>query len=232
MLYSVTSGLGLLICLAWFASGWMGGPGMTAYSQSREREVRVEEVGDFFRQQNKRILTFIGYSGSGYEDVERMIARAEAILRAQEPHATLINIGATPDGIGAVYELAKRLGFVTTGIVSSVARTYHVALSPHVDHVFYVRDETWGGFLPGTETLSPASQAMVENSDAIIAIGGGAVGRDELIAAQRLAKPLQFIAADMNHRKALEKAKEQGKPTPTDFRGAAHLVFGTKASDP
>jgi hypothetical protein len=124
-----------------------------------------------------------------------------------------------------VYETAKRKGFLTAGIVSTQAKENDVKLSPCVDIVFYVRDATWGGFAPGTEQLSPTSTAMVENSDVIVAIGGGEVSRDELIAAKRLGKKVQFIPADMNHGIARERARKRGQPVPTDFRGAAGVVF-------
>ena len=136
-----------------------------------------------------------------------------------------MNIGATPDGIGAVYETAKRKGFLTAGIVSTQAKDSKIKLSPCVDIVFYVKDATWGGFIPGTERLSPTSTAMVENSDVIIAIGGGEVSRDELIAAKRLGKKVQFIPADMNHEIARERARKRGQPAPSDFGGAAATVL-------
>lgn len=233
MRYRVMNGFQLMALLVFTGCTTLSVAGDAgADSQPQQRGVTPEEVRTFFREQNKRVLTFIGYSGSGYEDVEAMMAQAWAVLQTYDPRTTIVNIGATPDGIGAVYELAKRLGFVTTGVVSSVARAYQVETSPHVDHIFYVEDTTWGGFQPGTQILSPTSRAMVENSDVLVAIGGGEIGRDELIAARRLSKPLQFIAADMNHRKALEKAQKKGQPAPTDFVGAAHAVFGPKASRP
>ena len=37
-----------------------------------------------------------------------MLAGAERVLSEFDPGRTIVNIGATPDGIGAVYELAKR----------------------------------------------------------------------------------------------------------------------------
>lgn len=40
----------------------------------------------------------------------------------QQRMKVLINSGATAEGIGQVYELAKRRGFTTIGIVSSLAR--------------------------------------------------------------------------------------------------------------
>lgn len=183
------------------------------------------EIRDFFQGTKKALLTFVGYSGAGYEDQLSMLKQAEHILSEFDPGKTIVNIGATPEGIGGVYEIAKRRGFVTTGIVSAQAKQYNVQPSPYVDHVFYVQDATWGGFLKGTERLSPTSDAMVENSDIVVGIGGGEVARDELIVARRLGKKVRFIPADMNHQKARESARKKGLPEPTDFRGAAHAVF-------
>jgi hypothetical protein len=121
--------------------------------------------------------------------------------------------------------LAKRKGFLTTGIVSSQARQNKLKLSPHVDQVFYVEDATWGGFVTGTKELSPTSKAIVANSDIMVGVGGGEVARDELVAAKRLGKQVRFIPADMDHQKARESARKKKLPEPTDFRGAASAVF-------
>ena len=77
---------------------------------------------------------------------------------------------------------------MTSGIVSTQARDSNATLSPCVDHVFYVQDPSWGGFVEGSERLSPTSEAMVAVSDHLVAIGGGEVSRDELIAARRAGK--------------------------------------------
>ena len=84
-----------------------------------------------------------------------------------------MNIGATTRRIGVVYELAKQKGFTTSGIVSTQAREAKATISPCVDIVFFVKDASWGGFVEGTENLSPTSAAMVEVSDRLVAIGGG-----------------------------------------------------------
>lgn len=178
----------------------------------------------FFRDAGKTVLTFAGYSGAGYEDPAAMRAAAQRVLDEFDPARTLVNIGATEEGIGAVYELAKRRGFVTTGIVSTQARESKTPLSPHVDHVFFVEDASWGG-LQEDGKLSPTSQAMVDHSSVMVAIGGGEVARDEMRAARRAGKPVRFIPADMNHRQALETAQRKGQPAPQDFRGAAHAAF-------
>ena len=76
----------------------------------------------------------------------------------------MINIGGTAVGIGVVYELAKQRGFRTLGIVSTLARDGGETLSPCVDLVFFVRDASWGGRLPGSKRLAPTSAAIVANS--------------------------------------------------------------------
>jgi NADPH:quinone reductase-like Zn-dependent oxidoreductase len=158
-----------------------------------------------------------------------MLKRAGRALDGLNPKRAVVNIGATAQGIGAVYELAKRRGFTTTGIVSSLAKEQGVALSRCVDHVFYVKDAAWGGLVPDTTLLTPTSEAMVGVSHVLVAIGGGEVARDELLAARRMGKPVSFVPADMNHRLALDKAASKGLPAPTDFRGAAHAALLPKS---
>ena len=190
------------------------------------REATPADVRAYFENQHKTVLTLLGYSAADYEDKAALLARATELLERADPKTTIVNIGATPDGIGAVYELAKKKGFTTSGIVSTQARDSKASLSPCVDVVFFVKDASWGGFLEGTERLSPTSAAMVDASDRIVAIGGGEVSRDELIAAKRAGKDVTFIPADMNHTIARERALKRGQPVPTDFRGAAGVAFG------
>lgn len=188
-------------------------------------EATPQEMVEFFAARRWRVVTFFGYSGAEYEHPAAMLKRAGRVLDRLDPKLAVVNIGATAQGIGAVYELAKRRGFTTTGIVSSQAKEQGVALSPCVDHVFYVQDAAWGGYLPGTTTLTPTSDAMVRVSHMLVAIGGGEVVRDELLAAGRMGKRSSFTPADMNHRLALDKAASKGQPAPTDFRGAAHAAL-------
>ena len=202
--------------------------GRTALACEPPMTTRVaspEEIRTFFENKKMRVLTFLGYSGAEYEDKTAMLEQAVRILDQFDPRKTIVNIGATAEGIGAVYDAAKRKGFLTAGIVSTQAKDSKAALSPCVDIVFYVKDETWGGFISGTEILSPTSRAIVENSDVIVAIGGGEVARDELIAARRLGKRVELIPADMNHQIARDRALKRAQPAPTDFRGAAASAF-------
>lgn len=184
------------------------------------------QIGRFFAAQGRRVLSFLGHSDSGYEDPGAMLGHAERVLDEFDPHEAIVNIGATPGGIGAVYELAQRRGFMTTGIVSTQAREAGVPLSRFVEVVLFVADASWGGLLPGSTLLSPTSQAIVDHSDVIVAIGGGSVARDELDAALRAGKTARFIAAEMNHHAALAAAARKGLPPPSDFRGVAGERFG------
>jgi len=184
----------------------------------------------FFQGFGKRVLTFFGYSVE-YENQATMLALARKGLARIPPGAVLINIGATASGIGAVYPLAKAMGFTTTGIVSSVAAEHMENISDSVDYVCFIADTQWGGKVKGTERLSPTSQAMVACSDVLVAIGGGEVTRDELMAGKALGKPVYFYPAEVSHRHLVQRAQKRNEPTPESFWGAAHQVFGPQEGD-
>jgi hypothetical protein len=186
----------------------------------------------FLRGKAKKVLTFAGYSGAGYESADAMGDQAAAVLNGEDPATTWINSGATAEGIGAIYGLAKDKGFSTLGIVSSLACEKGVPLSPWVDLVFVVEDTSWGGRLPGSAGLSPTSRAMVDASTAYVAIGGGEIARDEFLAARQAGKTVLFLPAEMDHKSAIDKALKQGKPLPDDFRGAVHQALLASPATP
>ena len=66
---------------------------------------------------------------------------------------------------------------------------------------------------------------MVQAGDEFIAIGGGDIARDEAAAAQAAGKPVRYIAADMNHAAAIDKARRTHQPAPQDFTGTLRLLF-------
>ena len=179
------------------------------------------------RKAGRSVVTFVGFSGAGYEDalaVERVIAN---VLDELSPTSVLICAGATPEGIGAVYPLAKQRGFTTIGIVSALAEKEGATFSRDVDTVFVIADDTWGG-LNADGKLSQTSSAMVGAADEMIAIGGGEIARDEIAAAMATGKKVRYMVADMNHAAAIRKAKEMRQPEPDDFRGAVHVYFDRK----
>lgn len=217
LLSVIVLGGGLMLVLT-------GGPmarAMACDSDTVLNELPVNDVEAFFKDQKKTVLTFIGYSGGEYEDPAAMLEQAAEVLDEFDPQTTLINIGATVDGIGAVYEIAKQDGFVTTGIVSTQARKYDAQISSCVDYVFFIEDATWGGYLPDSNKLAPTSAALISVTDIFVGIGGGEIGRDEMLEGRAAGKEVRFYPADMNHRIAIEKAEKKGLPAPTDFSGAA-----------
>ena len=187
------------------------------------------ETQAFFKSLRKRVLTFFGYSVD-YEDQEAMLAIVRKGLSKIPSDAVLVNIGATASGIGAVYPLAKAMGFTTTGIVSSVAAEHMENISNAIDHVCFVADTQWGGKVTGSDHLSPTSQAMVTCSDVLVAIGGGEVTRDELMAGKAIGKPVYFYPAEVSHQYLIQRARKRNEPLPQSFWGATHEVFGRRDS--
>ena len=121
-----------------------------------------ENLAGYFRRPGMTVLTFLGYSAADYEGKEAMLAAASHVLDQYPAAITIVNIGAAEPGIGAVYDMAKRKGYSTSGIVSSQAKKENVPLAPCVDHVFYVDDDTWGGKLPIlTSCRRPRAQWLI-----------------------------------------------------------------------
>ena len=170
------------------------------------------------------MVTFTGFSGTGYEDEAEVREVILKELKNFDPSDTLICAGATPEGIGMVYPVALQKGFCTAGIVSSRARSEGASFSTECEVVFVVEDTTWGG-KQDNGRLSATSQAMVGACDVMIGIGGGAIARDELEEARKKGKTVRFYKADMNHALALEKAAKTGKDLLSDFGGEAQSLF-------
>ena len=200
-------------------------PNPTGQPTPAVAEGTAQEIEAMLLREPAEILTFVGYSAAEYEDPAGMLAQARQVLAACDPHETVVNIGATEQGIGAVYALAKVMGFGTLGVVSTLARLQNMPLSPWVDRVCFVHDLAWGGVIPGTVELSPTSTVIVNISHRLVGIGGGEAARDELLAARRAGLPVVFFPADMNHRIAYGKAARQGLPPPEMFCGAAHAAW-------
>ena len=189
--------------------------------------MKPEEAVSFIKSLGKTLLTFYGFSGLGYEDEQEMLRIARDVLSQHSPEKTLVNIGATSVGIGAIYPLAKSMGFITAGIVSTQALEYLEEISEAVDHLCFIEDKRWGGKLPNSDELSPTSKAMVECSDILVGIGGGGISLDEMLAGHRQGKDILYFTADMNHELANRHAASKGLPPPTSFKGSADETLST-----
>lgn len=184
--------------------------------------MKPEEAAAFIKGLGKTMLTFYGFSGLGYEDEQEMLHIAREVLAKYSPEKTLVNLGATKTGAGAIYPLAKSMGFTTSGIVSTQALEYQEGISDAVDYICFIEDPQWGGRLPNSDELSPTSKAMVECSDILVGIGGGGISLDEMLAGHAQGKEIIYFPADMNHERAQHHAARKGLPPPTSFKGDAY----------
>lgn len=185
----------------------------------------AQSVVDGMRAQGRtHVVTFTGFSGTGYEDEVEVREAIVKELKNFDPSDTLVCAGATPEGIGMVYSIALQKGFRTAGIVSSRAHAEGARFSTECEIVFVVDDSTWGG-KQDNGRLSSTSQAMVGACDVMIGIGGGAIARDELAEALAKGKTVRFHRAEMNHALAAEKASKAGNELPLDFGGEAQTLF-------
>ena len=97
----------------------------------------------FVKSLNKEVVTFVGYSGRGYENEQRMKDIVQRVLSEYDPKKTIVNIGATVEGVGSIYEWAKDMGFTTTGIVSKVSLEYPGGFADTVDYICFINVQTY-----------------------------------------------------------------------------------------
>ena len=64
------------------------------------KDATIDDIRTFFKSQNMEVITFVGYSGAEYEDKMAMLEKAGLILDEFVASKTIVNIGATPEGIG------------------------------------------------------------------------------------------------------------------------------------
>lgn len=179
----------------------------------------------------KSVVTFLGFGELGYQDRTTLEAAIRAELRRHRPDQVIINTGTLITegfrrGIADVYEYARESGFTTTGIHPSVALHYPKRhyLSPFVDHVFFVYDETWGGWLDQAGQRSPTLETLIAVTDEVVVIGGGKHTAEEMQAFLDSNRPVRFYAAEMNHGVAREWFAGRGEPD-VDYRGAAWRLW-------
>ena len=184
-----------------------------------DSEGAIKMVSELKKNLNKKVITFIGYSGKGYQDNSRMLKTAQKKLATFSPDQYIVNIGVTYSGIGQIYTIAKGLGFQTIGIVSTKAEKYLDGVKD-VNMAFMISDTNiydydyrkWGGYQSTQEKeLTPVSEAMVSVSEVIIGFGGGDVAYAELKEAKARGIHIDFQCMMINKKKALEKALKKAK---------------------
>src|SRR5947208_2938872 len=189
-------------------------------------------IRNFFTSRHKHVVYFAGYGELGYELEERVRSVASEVLQGWSAASVLVHAGTLlrvggHDGIAQVYPVARRLGIETTGIHPSVAMAHGDThrVSPYCDHVFFVEDVTWGGFLEGTDVPSPTLRLHLDVSDEIVVIAG------ELAhSGRRLREPARDAVAELDRRLArprphARELEEQRRPPPH----AAHRLRAQEA---
>ena len=190
----------------------------------------ASQIEKTLRAWRKKIVTFLGFGELGYQDEGEFQSIVRDELLRHGPAEVIVNTGTLITqgfhrGIADVYPLAKKLGFMTTGIHPSVALVHPKKhyLSGYVEHVFFVKDETWGGYLEDVRR-SPTLETLIAVTDEVVVIGGGKHTAQEMLEFLQGGKPLRFYPADMNHRVAADWFCRQGE-SPVDFRGAAYHAW-------
>jgi hypothetical protein len=191
----------------------------------------AKNIKRFFAARAKYVISFAGFGELGYQDPGIIARVAEQVLVHVDPARILVNGGTLlrangQNGIGEIYRSAKEFGIETSGIHPSVALGFmetHYP-SPFCDHVHYIEDDTWGGFLPGTREMSATLRIVLEVTDELVVIGGGKYAADELEAFVKQNKTVRYFAAEMNHEATLKWCAWSGARIP-DFRGDAHNTW-------
>jgi hypothetical protein len=134
-----------------------------------------QEIGD------KKTLVFGGFSGLGYSDIEKLEEEARLKIEQEiEIHGkdnVAVVCGATSDGIGAIYKIAKDYNLPTYGIVSEAAKEY--GSDSFCDKTFFVPDpkNTW-------QVLSENGESymvdIAKKNGVLIYFGGGDVAVSEI----------------------------------------------------
>ncbi|WGL99244.1 hypothetical protein QE177_05025 [Arsenophonus sp. aPb] len=136
--------------------------------------------------ENKFVLVFSGFSAMGYEDIEKLqeyiTKEIKQHIDEQGIHNLLIVAGATPDGIGCVYDIAKNLGVCSLGIVSQQAPTN--SLAKNCQSVIQIKDldNSW-------KVLDDSGNSYMvyaaSKNGCFLAFGGGSVTLSELEEAEK-----------------------------------------------
>ncbi|ATW33821.1 hypothetical protein [Candidatus Williamhamiltonella defendens] len=142
----------------------------------------------------KHVMVFSGFSELDYKDVDALETKITSILEdAIKTHSLdklIVVAGATGDGIGRVYQIAKTLNIRTIGIVSEEAKKYYSNF-PYCDEVFFVNDpnETWKVLDEGGKSYMvyvATKKEDIHRTGEFLVFGGGQVTVSELEEAKAL----------------------------------------------
>ncbi len=184
----------------------------------------AESIVKQIKALEKNVFTLFGYSQLEYQDKDAVMKQIKKELKTLDPKTTIINIGATEEGIGAAYEIAKEMGFMTIGVASTLALQYSGRFSRFVDRIYIANDPYWGGKVPGTDRLAETTKIFLEVSDVISAYGGGENTAAILREGKKLGKDVRYTPAQMN-KEIVSKLNKNVDPESIDLNGAAFYAW-------
>jgi hypothetical protein len=158
-----------------------------------------------------------GYSGLGYEDYKLVRQKLREILvplTAKHGDRLLVVSGATEQGIGVVYEVAKELGLPTCGIVSERAQPEDI--SRFCDRLFLVSDPEGTWEVKSREGDSYFVEAARHGE--LFYLGGGEVAVNEILEAKSKGMLVTVFSDFQPNPKEVKKRLKENpnfQPTPT-----------------
>lgn len=183
--------------------------------------LKADEIIKMIAKKDKKVYTLFGYSALGYQNKGDLLENIRKELSEISAEEYIVCIGATEEGIGSAYKVAKDLGFETIGVVSTQALSYSGKFSDFVDMIYIVNDDLWGGFVPFTNKLAETTKVFLSISETISAYGGGKNTATTLAEANKLGTKTKFTPMDMNH----ENAKKVGL---YELSGEANAYWSNK----
>lgn len=167
-------------------------------------------------------VVFGGYSGLGYQDEAKLKDQLRAHIKESYDHygcsqslPLIIVAGATADGIGIVYKVAKDLlveeglSIMTVGIVSEAGRKYGTA--DEVDRVLFVPDpdKTWKVIENGRSLMVDAVGKRNDKPYGHLAyFGGGGVSESEIQEAKEQGLPVLIVGHEPSKNGVAKKLKK------------------------
>lgn len=158
----------------------------------------VEDQFAEIRREKDYMFVGVGFSDLGYQNVaalhESFKRDIKPIIEKHGVKKVGFLAGATEPGVGALYQLAKQMGLDTYGLVSDSALHDSVPVSPYCDRVIFVRRKfPYDWAVKDANDRSHTVNAAVlggAQGGGVYAYGGGDVGTDESLEAQRRGVPL------------------------------------------
>lgn len=179
-------------------------------------------------------VTFIGYSGLGYDDPEALKAtmksELERCMREHPDKQIVVVCGGTSVGIGAVYDVVAddatlRQNIKCIGIVSELASEEDLVKDKQDFKVGIVRvpdpDKSWQTkWTEGDKKYQAMNYPAYEYGGEILGFGAGGVGHEEVEDAKEIGIEIKLFPSKPNAKRLEDKIKD-GK----EYRDICPLLY-------